>query len=65
MEQTGRAVVHIDGYEYLTDNATLDRDVVSFTGRMRIRDLTGTRLYDERRLSHRLRRGEWVDWDRP
>jgi hypothetical protein len=68
MEQTkmtGRAVIHIGGYEYVTDNATLERDVVSFTGRMRVRDLTGERLYPPRTVSHCLRRGEYVDWDRP
>jgi hypothetical protein len=68
MESTktsGRAVIHLKDYEYVARNASLDHGVVTFTGQMRVTDLTGSRLYPERTTSHKLRAGEYVDWDRP
>jgi hypothetical protein len=56
------AVVHLRGGEYVAERAELDAEVVTFTGRLRRRDLIGEYRYPERVRSHRLRAGEWVEW---
>jgi hypothetical protein len=59
---TGPAVVHLRGGIFVAGHAELENGVITFTGRRRLHDLSGERLYAERTRSHRLRAGEWVEW---
>jgi hypothetical protein len=51
-----------DGRVYIADRAEETRHRLSFTGRLRVRNLTGERLYAPRTLSVELRRVKRVDW---
>jgi hypothetical protein len=62
--RSGPAVVHLRAGEYVAEHAELDHGVVNFTGRLRVRDLSGSRTYELRTVSHRLASSEWIEWER-
>lgn len=54
-----------DGRTYVADRVDLrDRKVVTFTGRLRVRDLTGERFYATRERTIRLAEVKAIDWHR-
>jgi hypothetical protein len=59
---SGVAVIYLRTGVFVASHAELDRDLLTFTGRLRIRDLTGERRYPERTRTVRLSRGERIDW---
>jgi hypothetical protein len=61
--RSGPAVVHLRAGEYVATHAELDHGVIDFTGRLRVRDLAGERLYEQTTRSHRLASSEWVEWE--
>jgi hypothetical protein len=62
--RSGPAVIHLrGGREYVANHAELDRGIISFTGRLRVRGLAGERVYERVTRSHRLASSEWVEWE--
>jgi hypothetical protein len=60
---TGAALIHLRTGVYVAEHAELHHGVVSFTGRLRVKDLTGERVYEQTTRSHRLASSEWIEWE--
>jgi hypothetical protein len=59
---SGPAIIHLHRGTFVAATAEVSAGVVTFRGRLRVRDLTGTRLYPVLERSHKLRAGEFVEW---
>jgi hypothetical protein len=59
---TGPAIIHLRAGTFNASFAELSHGVITFTGALQVRDLAGVRTYPGKTRSHRLRSGEWVDW---
>jgi hypothetical protein len=58
------AVIHLRSGTYEAECAELTANgVVTFTGRMVVSNLQGKRSYETTTRSHRLRSGEWINWE--
>jgi hypothetical protein len=59
---SGPATVRVGGNAYVCSECKLDSGAVTFTGRLRIRDLIGERLYPSRTITVPIGRVERVEW---
>jgi hypothetical protein len=61
--RTGAAVIRLrSGAEYVTEDAKLTSRRLIFEGRLRVKDLSGERLYPPRQLVVTLGRIRSIDW---
>ncbi len=61
--RAGRATITLrDGRVYVAERAELRGHRLTFTGRLRIRDASGVRLYPPREHSVTLRKIRRIDW---
>ena len=61
--QTSAATITLrDGRVYVTDDAKLTSRRLTFTGRLRVRDLSGDRLYEPREHSLPPGRVKSIQW---
>lgn len=59
---TGRAIIRVAGAVYLAEHCQLAGATVTFTGRRRIRDLSGERLYAPRTITIPAGRVDRIEW---
>lgn len=59
---TGPAVLHLRKGVYVADDAELRDGLVTYHGKLRVRDLTGTRFYQPHTRTVKLAPGEWIEW---
>jgi hypothetical protein len=62
MMRSGSATIAIERRIYVADTAVYDGAAVSFTGRLRVRDLLGDRLYEPVTMTVPIARVERITW---